>query len=146
MAKSGHRSTRGWNAHRNFADGSCGIYAVLQAYLILQGVQPRTAERVFTGIKTMGGPPELIRLCREATVQANEGSDPSLVVPTGAGGAASPASDRNDLATLGDRTAEILNVGGGGRLGMRVVRRASNASVGEDPWDRVRQGPCAHNA
>lgn len=112
MAKSGNRSTRGWKALRNFADGSCGIYALLQAYLILQGVHPRTAERLFSEIKT-AGISDLIRLCREATVQANEGSDPAtFVVPTGAGGAASPASDRNDLATPGDWAAEILNVGG----------------------------------
>lgn len=96
----------------NFADGSCGIYALLQALLILQGVHPRTAERLFTGMKTTGKP-DLIRLCREATAQANEGSDPATFVgPTGAGGAASPASHRNDLATPGDWTTEILNVGG----------------------------------
>lgn len=115
MAKSGNMSTRGWRALRNFADGSCGIYALLQAYLLLQGVHPQTAERVFTEHKVMGVS-ELIRLCCEATVQANEGSDPSFfVVATGAGGAATlPASGSNDLATPVEWTAEILNIGGGG--------------------------------
>lgn len=111
MAKSGNRSTRGWKALRNFADGSCGIYALLQAHLILRGVHPRNAERVFSKVKTTGIS-ELLRLCREATVQANEGSDPSTFVATGAGGAASPASGGNDLTTPEDWTAEILNVGG----------------------------------
>lgn len=113
MAKSGNMSTRGWKALRNFADGSCGIYALLQAYLILHGASPADAEGAFSANK-FGCIRQLVRLCREATVEAGAGLDPTTTfgVPDMAGGAATSTSNPDDLDTPEKWRTAILNVGG----------------------------------
>ena len=116
MAKSGTTSTRSWKVLRNFADGSCAIYSLLQAYLFLHGVSPQDAQRAFTGNPTPTMREhvyQLVRLCREATVRAVDESDGTWSVETsGAGGSAPPAHHDDDLATFAAFRTAILNVGG----------------------------------
>ncbi|CAM9769728.1 unnamed protein product [Ectocarpus sp. 6 AP-2014] len=118
MVKSGTVSTRYWRVLRNFADGSCAIYALMQGYLFLNGEHHQDAERVFTGQPTPALREhirQLVRLCRQATARNIDDSDPSWVVGTTVeGGSASRASRGADLTTTAAFREAILNVDGEG--------------------------------
>lgn len=101
LARNKRTFTKGWRMLHNFADGSCGIYACLQACLIVQGVRPRHAETAFTGKKT-SAVRHLVRLCRAATVGASG--------PTNYPGT-SDIEDQNPTK-LGKWEEAILDVGG----------------------------------
>lgn len=119
MATDGRTSTKRWRVLRNLADGSCGIYASLQAFMILRGVHPRHAENAFASNKATSVR-HLVRLCREATVKACESArDPDTRVPRNTTGARARARDNEELSPIGFREWKetILNEGGEGDRG-----------------------------
>lgn len=63
------RNLQHWQRFKNFGDGSCGPYSVLQHFLVLRyGMHPRDVESIFSSEKT-GDILELVRLCRKVTVR-----------------------------------------------------------------------------
>lgn len=116
MAKSGTTSTRYWRVLRNFADGSCAIYSVLQAYLFLNGEHHHDAERAFTGNPApalLQHIRELVRLCRQATARSIDETDGTWGDGTTfSGERASTESLREDLSTFAAFKETILNIGG----------------------------------
>lgn len=116
MVKSGTTSTRGWNVLRNFADGSCAIYSVLQAYLFLNGEHHHDVERAFAESPTPALRQhirELVRLCRQATARSIDETDGTWGDGTTfSGEQASPESLDDDLSTLAAFKGTILNIGG----------------------------------
>lgn len=113
MGVSGTVENNKWTELSNLGDGSCGIYSVLQAYLIIQGVWPQDAEAAFSSTMTPAIR-QLVRLCRTATVEALSNTlDPDVVAgsETVAGGALvanNRASDTEDLRTRDTWVETIL--------------------------------------
>lgn len=104
-----------WQRFKNFADGSCGPYALLQRFLVLvHGMHPRDAESIFSSKKTpaIG---RLVHVCREVTVRAGQtmlDDEEVFGAYTGGGARMERASDVRDLDSRGAWEQDILKDNG----------------------------------